>query len=134
LLGGTADRAIDCVARFANGYIMGGRANDGGWVGEIMERINTAWAEHGRTGKPRFIASLPCAFGPNAQSMLDEAIGHYYGNRSGGSARLACPNPTSADAVREMVAMHEELGTDEVIFRSATLNLEQMDLLTQGLS
>ena len=135
LLGGTAERALDRVGRFADGYVMGGRANDPDWVRDIIAQVNEAWARHGRSGKPRFVASVPCAFGPNAREQIDQAIEHYYGGRpSRGGARQARGNPDSAEAVREFIAMHEELGTDEIVLRPARLDLAQVDKLTEAIS
>ena len=135
LLGGTADRAIDRVRRFSNGYVMGGRANDPEWVQGIMARVNEAWSAHGRSGSPRFVATLPCAFGPDAQQQIDESIAHYYGGRpSRGTDRQARPNPTSAEAIREIVAMHAELGTDEIVFRPAKLGADQVELLAEAIA
>lgn len=135
LLGGTADKALDRVGKYANGYVMGGRANDAEWVKSIMDRVNAVWKKNNRTGKPRFVATLPCAFGPKAEEQLDEAIAHYYGGRpERGSERQGSNNPTSKEAVREMIAMHQELGTDEIIFRPAVLDLLQVDQLTNAIS
>jgi hypothetical protein len=33
-----------------------------------------------------------------------------------------------------MIAMHEELGTDEIVFRPATLDLAQVDQLTAAIT
>ena len=135
ILGGTADRAIDRVGRYAAGYVMGGRANDPEWVQGIMARVKEAWSTHGRSGAPRFVATLPCAFGPDAQQQIEDSVAHYYGGRpSRGADRQARPSPTSAEAIREMVAMHTELGTDEIIFRPAKLGVEQVDMLAEAIS
>jgi alkanesulfonate monooxygenase SsuD/methylene tetrahydromethanopterin reductase-like flavin-dependent oxidoreductase (luciferase family) len=135
ILGGTADRALDRVGKYANGYVMGGRANDGEWVKGIMERVNKAWAANNRVGNPRFVATLPCAFGPMAEQQIEDAVAHYYGGRPGrGSEHQSPANPASAEAVRDMIAMHEELGTDEIVFRPATLDLAQVDQLTAAIT
>ena len=134
LLGGTAEAAIDRVGRFGDGYVMGGRGNEEGWVRDIVAKVNEAWAKHGRSGKPRFVASLPCAFGPDAQEQIDEAVAHYYGGRpSRGGERRVSLNPTSKGAVRELIAMLEGQGVDELVLRPARLDLAQVDLLTAAL-
>jgi alkanesulfonate monooxygenase SsuD/methylene tetrahydromethanopterin reductase-like flavin-dependent oxidoreductase (luciferase family) len=134
ILGGTADRAIERMGRFGSGYVMGGRSNDGEWVKGIMERVNTSWQEQGRTGKPRFVATLPVAFGPTAEQDIADAVGHYYGGRAAaGATRQASANPTSAEAVREVIAMHDELGTDEVVFRPIKLGVDQVELLANAI-
>lgn len=135
LLGGTADRAIDRAGRFGSGYVMGGRANDGDWVRDIMASVKEAWSKHGRSGSPRFVATLPCAFGPDAQERIEESVTHYYGGRPSRTAdRQSRSNPTSVEAVREMVAMHTELGTDEIIFRPAKLGVDQVEMLAEAIA
>lgn len=134
LLGGTHPTAIDRVGRYGDGYVMGGRAAEEDWVKDIMAKVQESWNKHGRSGKPRFIATLPCAFGPNANDAVNDAIGDYYGGRPGaGAARQARPNPDSVDAVREILAMHEALGTDEVTFRPVIADIAQVDMLTTAL-
>ncbi len=135
LLGGMADRAIDRVARVADGYVLGGRAWNAEWTGEIMGKVGEAWAKHGRSGNPRYLATLPVAFGANADDLLEEMIGHYYGGRAApGAPRRAAGNPNSQDAVRDMIKMHEELGTDELVFRTTSLEAGQLEPLFEVVS
>ena len=130
LLGGTADRAIDRVGRVADGYVLGGRAWNGEWTGEVMEKVGAAWKKHNRPGSPRYITTLPVAFGPDADDLLEEMIGHYYGGReSSGGPRRSAGNPNSQDAVRDLIKMHEDLGTDELVFRPTSLEPAQVDPL-----
>ena len=96
-----------------------------------MARVQDAWAKHGRPGAPRFIATLPCAFGRDTQQQVEESIAHYY---AGGADRQARPSPTSVEAVREIIAIQTELGTDEIIFRPAKLGADQVDLLAKAVS
>jgi len=102
----------------------------------IMARVQDAWAKHGRPGAPRFIATLPCAFGRDTQQQVEESIAHYYagGPSGGGADRQARPSPTSVEAVREIIAIQTELGTDEIIFRPAKLGADQVDLLAKAVS
>lgn len=134
LIGGTHPTAIDRVGRFANGYVMGGRATEAEWVGEIMSQVNEAWERHGREGKPRFVATLPCGFGPGGEAAVRDALSDYYGGRPNQAAtRQARPNPSSVQEIEEIVAMHEELGTDEIIFRPVIAEIDQMDHLERGI-
>lgn len=133
LLGGTADRAIDRVGRVADGYVIGGRAWNEEWTAEIMEKVNAAWTKHGRAGRPRYLATLPVAFGPDADDLLEEMIGHYYGGRGdAGAPRRSAGNPNSESAVRDLIAMHEKLGTDEIVFRPTSFKSDQIDPLFEA--
>lgn len=130
LIGGTHPRAIARVGRFADGYVMGGQALEAEWAKGIIAQVEESWAEHGRAGRPRVIVSLPCALGPGADAAVADAIADYYGGRDGaGAARQGRSQPTSPEIIRNAIAMHEEIGTDEMIFRPVTPDLEQLDRL-----
>ena len=74
-----------------------------------------------------------CAFGPDAEDAIARAIGDYYGGRpAAGAPRQGRSNATSAEAVRDAVRLHEELGTDEMIFRPAILDPDQVDRLAEA--
>jgi len=135
LIGGSADRAVDRVGRFGDGYIMGGRAMEAEWVKGIMARVQESWERHGRSGRPRYVATLPAALGPGSEQAVADAIADYYGGRpAAGAAREARPNPTSPQIIRDLIGMHEELGTDEIVFRPVLLDPDQIDRLTDVVS
>lgn len=46
-------------------------------------------------------------------------------------ARVARANLTTPEAIREAIAFHRELGTDELILKPATLAPDQADRLTE---
>ncbi len=130
LIGGTHPKAIARVGRFANGYVMGGRALEAEWAKGIMTRVEESWAEHGREGRPRVIVTLPCALGPGAEEAVTGAVAHYYG---GDPSRQVRVQPTSPEIIRNAISMHEELGSDEIIFRPVTPDLEQIKRLTDAI-
>lgn len=130
LIGGTSPRAIARVGRFANGYVMGGRALEAEWVKGIMTQIEESWEENGREGRPRIIVTLPCALGPGAEDAVAGAIAHYYGGDPSRQQRL---QPTTREIIRNAIDMHEELGSDEIIFRPVTPDLEQLERLTDAI-
>ncbi len=134
LIGGTSERAMARVGLFGDGYVMGGRALEEDWAREMMRRVEGSWLAAGREGRPRVIVTLPCALGPGAEEAVAEALGDYYGGReSAGGARLARPQATSVGAVREAMRLHEELGTDEIIFRPVTPDMGQVERLAEAI-
>ena len=131
LIGGTAPRALDRVGKYADGYVMGGRALDREWAAGILESIEESWRAHGRAGRPRIVASMLTALGPGAEDTVRDAFADYYGGDPARlEARVARANLTTPAAIREAVAFHRELGTDELILKPATLAPDQIDRLT----
>lgn len=135
LIGGTHPKAIDRVGKFANGYVMGGRALEAEWAKGVMTQVEESWAVHNREGKPRVVVTLPCALGPGAEDAVDGALADYYGGAgTPGAARQGRAQPTSPEIIRNAVRMHEDLGSDEIIFRPVTPDLEQLDRLTDAIA
>jgi alkanesulfonate monooxygenase SsuD/methylene tetrahydromethanopterin reductase-like flavin-dependent oxidoreductase (luciferase family) len=135
LIGGTAARAIARVGKYADGYVMGGRALDREWAMDILRQVNDSWKASRRTGAPRVVASMLTALGPGAEDAVHAAVAGYY---SGDPARLkeraVRGNPASAEAIRDAVKLHEDLGTDELVLKPAKLDPEQVDRLTEVVS
>ena len=132
LIGGTAPRALDRVGQYADGYVMGGGALDSEWARGVLRQVNDSWRRHGRGGRPRIVASVLAALGPGAEEALRGAFGDYYGGDPARlEARLARANLSTPEAIRNAIALHQELGTDELIFKPATLAPDQFDRLTE---
>ncbi len=132
LIGGTAPRALDRVGQYADGYVMGGGALDPEWARDVLQQVNDSWRRHGRDGRPRIVASVLAALGPGAEEALRGAFGDYYGGDPARlEARLARANLSTPEAIRNAIALHQELGTDELIFKPATLAPDQFDRLTE---
>ena len=130
LIGGTHPKAIARVGRFADGYVMGGRALEAEWAKGITTQVEESWAAHEREGRPRIVVTLPCALGPGAEEAVAGAVAHYYG---GDPSRQVRVQPTSPEIIRNAISMHEELGSDEIIFRPVTPDLEQLERLTDAI-
>ena len=134
LIGGSSPRAMARIGRFADGYVMGGRALEAEWAQDVMAQVDASWAAAGREGCPRVVVTLPCALGPGAEEAVAGALADYYGGRdTPGAVRLERPQPTSPEIIRNAVRLHEELGTDEIIFRPVTPDLEQVDRLADAI-
>lgn len=135
LIGGTAARAIARVGKYGDGYVMGGRAMDREWAEDILRQVQASWQANNRPGTPRVVASMLTALGPGASEAVQHAFAGYYGGDPARIAdRVARGNPTSPEAIRDAIKLHEDLGTDEVVLKPATLDPEQVDRLTEVVS
>jgi len=135
LIGGTAPRALARVGKYAHGYVMGGRAMDRDWAKDILRQVNESWKANNRTGNPRIVAAMLTALGPGAEDAVNAAFAGYYGGDPARvAARVARGNPTSAEAIRDAIRLHEDLGTDELVLKPAALDPEQVDRLTEVVS
>ena len=130
LIGGTHPKAVARVGRFGNGYVMGTRSLEAEWVRGVMTQIDESWVDNGREGRPRIVVTLPCALGPGADDAVAGALAHYYG---GDPSRQPRSQPTSPETIRNAISMHEELGSDEIIFRPVIPDLEQLERLTDAI-
>ena len=131
LIGGTAPRALDRVGKYADGYVMGGGALDREWAAGVLQQVNESWQRHGREGRPRIVASVLAALGPGAEDALRGAFADYYGSDPARlEARLARANLSTPEAIRDAIAFHRELGTDELVLKPASLAPDQFERLT----
>ena len=128
-------RAMARVGKFANGYVMGGRALEEEWAKDVIDQVKKSWADADRSGEPRIIVTLPCALGEGAEDAVANALGDYYGGAgTAGATRQGRAQPTSKSIIRDAISMHESLGTDEIILRPVTANPEQIDRLADAIS
>lgn len=128
LIGGNSPAALRRLGRWGNGYIAGTttmeRANQ---LYRMTERV---WQEAGRAGKPRLLACVYVALGPNAAERTRDAILHYYAF-SRPLARLVADNVLSATAlaIQETIERFQQIGTDELILFTGIPELEQVQRL-----
>ena len=131
LIGGTAPRALDRVGKYADGYVMGGGALDREGAAGVLRQVNESWERHGRSGRPRVVASVLAALGPGAEDAIRDAFADYYGGDPARlEARLARANLSTPESIRDAIALHRDLGTDELILKPATLEPDQHERLT----
>ena len=131
LIGGTAPRALDRVGKYADGYVMGGGALDREGAAGVLRQVNESWERHGRSGRPRVVASVLAALGPGAEDAIRDAFADYYGGDPARlEARLARANLSTPESIRDAIALHRDLGTDELILKPAILAPEQYERLT----
>ncbi|CAM5642150.1 MULTISPECIES: LLM class flavin-dependent oxidoreductase [Streptomyces] len=126
LLGGFQPAALERVARWADGYLAAAPVP---MVAGLFDTVREAWREHGREGRPRLVAQLNVALGP--QRLLDEAreaLLSYYAF-TGAADRMAAGLLTTRAAIRESITALADLGADEVVLYCYGLDPDQVDRL-----
>ncbi|GAA4225606.1 LLM class flavin-dependent oxidoreductase [Actinomadura meridiana] len=128
LFGGHSPAAIRRVVTRGAGWIAGDATVEG--VQGFMQGLRKAWADAGRPGSPRLVASVMFALGPDAPKALANAIGPYYAFAGEEYAEYGVSQAyRSADRIRAAVREFAEIGVDELIFTGNDPNPDQVDLL-----
>jgi alkanesulfonate monooxygenase SsuD/methylene tetrahydromethanopterin reductase-like flavin-dependent oxidoreductase (luciferase family) len=127
LVGGYSPPAIRRVGRWGDGYISGG-IPDPEQVRQLFDLAEESWRAEGREGKPRLVASLYYALGPNAERGGDY-LRDYYGYFGPAADDMARSIPSSPEAVEGLIRGFGEVGADEVICWPTVAELDQVDRL-----
>ena len=129
LIGGYSATPIRRVGRWADGFISGGVA-DPEQVRQMFDLAEESWRAEGRDGKPRLVATLYYALGPNAARGGDY-IRDYYSYFGPAADDMARAIPFSPDAVEELIRGFGDVGADEVVCWPTVAELEQVDRLAE---
>lgn len=122
LIGGSSPAALRRLETWGDGYISGGggpqRAN------QFFRIVEETWQSAGRDGKPRLVACMYFALGPDAQSRGGDYIRRYYG---AWGESIAQALPTTTEAITGAIKAFADIGTDELILWPCTPDLDQID-------
>ena len=129
LIGGYTPPAIRRVGRWGDGYISGG-IPDPEQVRQLFDLAEESWRAGGREGRPRLVASLYYALGPDAERGGDY-IRDYYGYFGPGADDMARSIPSSPEAVEGLIRGFGAVGADEVICWPTVAELDQLDHLAE---
>jgi alkanesulfonate monooxygenase SsuD/methylene tetrahydromethanopterin reductase-like flavin-dependent oxidoreductase (luciferase family) len=129
LIGGYTPVSIRRVGRWGDGFISGG-VRDPEQVRQLFDLAEESWRDEGKEGKPRLVASLYYALGPNADRGGDY-IRDYYGYFGPAADNLARSIPSSPEAVEELIRGLGDVGADEVICWPTVAELDQVDRLAE---
>jgi alkanesulfonate monooxygenase SsuD/methylene tetrahydromethanopterin reductase-like flavin-dependent oxidoreductase (luciferase family) len=129
LIGGYSAAAIRRVGRWADGFISGG-VPDPEQVHQMFDLAQESWRAEGREGKPRLVATLYYALGPNAARGGDY-IRDYYSFFGAAADDMASAIPSSPEAVEELIRGFGDVGADEVVCWPTVADLEQVDRLAE---
>lgn len=125
LFGGFTPAAIARAARWGDGFL--GAAISPQFIDQLFRDVEQAWLDAGRTTKPRLVAQVNAAIGPDA--VVAEArrnVGDYYAFL-GDASHFADGLLGTPQEIRAAVTTYTELGADEVILYCWSPDLDQID-------
>jgi alkanesulfonate monooxygenase SsuD/methylene tetrahydromethanopterin reductase-like flavin-dependent oxidoreductase (luciferase family) len=129
LIGGYSPTPIRRVGRWGDGFISGG-IPDPEQVRQMFDLAEESWRAEGREGRPRLVACLYYALGPNAARGGDY-IRHYYSYFGPAADDMARSIPSSPETLDNLIRGFGEVGADEVVCWPTVAELEQVDRLAE---
>jgi alkanesulfonate monooxygenase SsuD/methylene tetrahydromethanopterin reductase-like flavin-dependent oxidoreductase (luciferase family) len=131
LFGAFRPAALARVARFGDGLLC---AAPSSWAGDLFRAVERDWAEHGRRGRPRLVAQVNVALGPDGVvDAARTAMGAYYGF-TGSADRMPAGLLTTPERVRDAVRAYADLGADEVVLYCWATDVAQVDRMADLVS
>ncbi len=127
LIGGYSPAALTRVGRFGDGFISGGGA-DPERLRQSAQLVEASWQEAGRSGKPRLVACLYYAFGPNAAERAWGYLTHYYGPQAKNFITLV----DSPEKLKDLKQRFADVGVDELLCWPTIADFEQLDRLSEA--
>jgi alkanesulfonate monooxygenase SsuD/methylene tetrahydromethanopterin reductase-like flavin-dependent oxidoreductase (luciferase family) len=125
LFGGFAQAVIDRVARWGDGFL--GAALPPKYLDGLFRKVEQAWADAGRAGRPRLVAQTNVAVGP--APMIDEArreLRAYYGEAEYTEHAVA-GMLTTPEQIRDALSAFADIGADEVMLYCWASDAGQLD-------
>lgn len=129
LIGGYTPTPIRRVGRWADGFISGG-VPDPDQVRQMFDLAEESWRAEGREGRPRLVATLYYALGPNAERGGDY-IRDYYSYFGPAADDMARSIPSSPEAVEDLIRGFGDVGADEVVCWPTVAELDQVERLAE---
>lgn len=129
LIGGNSPAAIQRVARWGNGFIVGGGGPDAARQGYSVAL--EVWQTAGRPGKPRLVGGMYFGLGPNAAEQAADYIHHYYAFAGPIGDMIANNVPSTPEAVKAGIQAFADIGMDELVLWPCIPDLEQVDRLAE---
>jgi alkanesulfonate monooxygenase SsuD/methylene tetrahydromethanopterin reductase-like flavin-dependent oxidoreductase (luciferase family) len=129
LIGAYAPAPLKRVGRWGDGFISGG-IPDPSTVRQMYEVAEESWRAEGREGRPRFVACMYYALGPDAERGGDY-IRDYYSFFGGAEDDMARSIPSSAETVEGLIQGFAEVGADELMCWPTIADLDQLDRLAE---
>jgi alkanesulfonate monooxygenase SsuD/methylene tetrahydromethanopterin reductase-like flavin-dependent oxidoreductase (luciferase family) len=127
IIGGQVDAAFRRAAKYGDGWMMGGAPPE--MFPAAVEKLEAAWREQGREGRPRRTALTYYALGGDPERDTRASIGHYYEFAADYAEYVVAGTAKGPDAIRERVRAFEEAGADELVLFPATTDPRQVDEL-----
>ena len=90
-----------------------------------------SWRAEGREGRPRLVAALYYALGPNAADRGADYIRGYYSFFGPAADDMARSIPSSPETLDNLIRGLEAVGADEVVCWPTVAELDQVDRLAE---
>ncbi|MDQ6927096.1 MAG: LLM class flavin-dependent oxidoreductase [Actinomycetota bacterium] len=127
ILGGTADVSFRRIAEFADGWTAGGLPPDA--VGGMIDKVQAAWKEAGRDGKPKIIALAYYSLGDTEEASRHNLVDYYKPMGDDMAQMIAGSALRSSEAISGAVEAFAAVGVDELILDPTLADPGQVDLL-----
>jgi alkanesulfonate monooxygenase SsuD/methylene tetrahydromethanopterin reductase-like flavin-dependent oxidoreductase (luciferase family) len=115
LVGGYVETSIRRAARFGDGWTQGGSGPDA--FADDKKKLDEAWKEAGREGKPKTMALVYFSLGPNAEENARSSLLSYYAWLGDEAAEgIAFSAAKDAGTVKGYISDFAGYGCDELIF------------------
>ncbi len=131
VIGGYVDASIERAAGIADGWIAGGIAP--GDFAVMANKLDAAWSEAGREGRPRKMGLAYFSLGDEAERNAHDYLTDYYawlGEEA--AAGVAAGAAKDAATVRRCISAFEAAGCDELILFPSAGDPAQVDLLADA--
>ena len=131
LFGGFVPAVFERVARWGDGFLGAGLGP--GWMDTAFRDVEQRWALAGREGRPRLVAQVNVALGPDA--VLAEArkeMGGYYAF-TGRAEHMLDGLLTTPARIRDAVTAFTGIGADEVMLYCWASDPDQVHRLADTL-
>ena len=100
---------------------------------EGLEKLKTAWSEHGREGEPQAKALAYFSLGKEAEQNADKYLNDYYAFLGGEvSGMIAAGAAKDAETVKGYMSAFEQAGCDELFMFPCSSDSGQVDLLAEA--
>jgi len=99
-------------------------------VRQLFDLAEDSWKDEGREGRPRLVACLYYALGPNADRGADY-IRDYYSYFGPGADDMARSIPSSPETIEGLIRGFSDIGADEVVCWPTVAELDQVDRLAE---
>jgi alkanesulfonate monooxygenase SsuD/methylene tetrahydromethanopterin reductase-like flavin-dependent oxidoreductase (luciferase family) len=130
LIGGYVPAIARRIAKWGDGYMAPGGGEPEA-LAAMWKRIESAWREEGRAGRPRWVGASYYALGPSGADYAKRYIEANYAYNPELVARRLATLPASQKAVEDSIKRQADMGVDEFILRPCADDLDQMERLAE---
>ena len=127
LIGGQTDASVRRAVEFGIGWTAGGLPPDA--VAPMVEKVQSAWSEAGREGRPRIVALVYFSLG-DTEAVSRRYLMDYYTPAGKETAEMVAGSALrSPEAITGAVQSYAEVGVDELILDPTVPDPSQVDQL-----